>query len=163
MSNCNLMNLLNSLTTMRSSQGNYVVRNKLANALVFLLQQELEEDPTFKDTLMGKSPAKKEEDEMQIDTSSVVQEKPSTTKSSEIVAMVLMGTIRILSSLNKKFVVHLLKSLIYREEYFEKRGSSMLKIHQQLLKKASQTLNPPLIEVLKSMTTLRNKTSTMDS
>ena len=73
-----------------------MIRNKVINAITFLLKKiSTNEDETIK-TILPNVPLKKNK-----------------------IALVLIGTLRILIKGNKKLIRHILKGLINKEEYFK--------------------------------------------
>lgn len=68
-----------------------------------------------------------ESNEVEINTTERVLSTPKEKYTSEqmTVILTLIGVIRLVAK-NKHFVSHMLKSLLYREDYFAKKGMSML-------------------------------------
>ena len=52
--------------------------------------------------------------------------------------LLIIGTIRVIASMNKKFVAHVLKSLLYREDYFTNKGVSMISAQADIQKASSE-------------------------
>jgi len=70
------------------------------------------------------------------------------------VILTLIGVIRLVAK-NKHFVSHMLKSLLYREDFFAKKGISMLVRQSDFVKANSIDMNPILAEILDCLESLR--------
>jgi hypothetical protein len=63
------------------------------------------------------------------------------------------GVLRVLIDNNKKLILHMLKCLIQREEYFVNKGDHLISSHSKLLSKQGDKgpLLPPLAEIIQIM------------
>lgn len=70
------------------------------------------------------------------------------------VILTLIGVIRLVAK-NKHFASHMLKSLLYREDYFTKKGISMLQRQSDFVKAAGIEVQPLLAEILDCLESLK--------
>jgi hypothetical protein len=70
-----------------------------------------------------------------IDTGKVFKISDKFTTEQMTVILTLIGVIRLVAK-NKPFVSHMLKSLLFREDYFAKKGTSMLQRQSDFVKQS---------------------------
>ncbi len=138
------------------------------NALTLLVKLEIKQDLRLRISLLepateiDKQPdgliciqdtKMTESNEVMIETSST---KVLTKYSSESMTIILtfIGVIRLVAK-NKNFVAHMLKSLLFREDYFTKKGTSMLQKQSNFLKLSNQEIQPSIAEILSCLQYLK--------
>jgi hypothetical protein len=148
-----LIQFIEKLTVIKSSKGELKLTNKLVNALTLLVKLEIKQDLRLRHSLLEpvneiekhsdglicfQDAKMAESNEVMIDTSST---KVPTKYSSESMTIILtlIGVIRLVAK-NKNFVSHMLKSLLFREDYFTKKGTSMLQKQSDFLKSSNQEI-----------------------
>ena len=67
--------------------------------------------------------------------------------------LTVTGILRVLIDNNKKLILHMLKCLIQRDEYFVNRGDHLVSSHAKLVKSQNgrDSLRPPLAEIIQIM------------
>lgn len=67
--------------------------------------------------------------------------------------LTVVGILRVLIDNNKKLILHMLKCLIQKDEYFVNKGDHLVSSHASLLEKCEerQSLRPPLAEIVQIM------------
>ena len=63
----------------------------------------------------------------------------------------MIGSIRLISqedAKSKSFVIHLLKAMLFKDDYFKKKGQTMLKKQADMQSLSKEELKPPLVEFL---------------
>ena len=158
---CKLIQFVQQMTTMKSQKGEMRLTNKFVNAITLLLKLELNQNSTFRQQLQNpEAPipdqVMTEANEVEIITTERIQPVPKAKFSSEQMTVILtvIGVIRLVAK-NKHFVSHMLKSLIYREDYFAKKGMSVLQRQADFMKAASIEMQPLLANILDCLGTLR--------
>ena len=65
--------------------------------------------------------------------------------------LLLIGAIRLIAAddqrNNKTFIVHLLKGMLFKDDYFKRKGSTMMKKQTDLLE-SEKEIQPPLVEIM---------------
>jgi len=85
------------------------------------------------------------------------ENKKSRVKVSDLqwnkIFLVVTGILRVLIDNNKKLILHMLKCLIQRDEYFVNKGDHLVSSHAKLLEKQADksVLRPPLAEIIQIM------------
>lgn len=131
------------------------MRNKVLNAIVQLLQNEIAGESSFKNAIEEVEPQPEEEaaEDNLIDTTQkgLAKKDPSNQdESKSLVSMLtLIGAIRILSQSNKKINIDWLNCLLKGDDYLDKRGSSLLSKQQAINQQQNLKAQSPLLEVLK--------------
>lgn len=64
-------------------------------------------------------------------------------------ALALVGTLRLLCEMNRKLVVHLLKSFLFRDDYFAAKGSTVFNGYEKV--------QSPVLQILKALRDLKEK------
>jgi hypothetical protein len=104
------------------AQQGYQFRNKIINTLTFILQIAAKKDlPSLLALFEVKVPADK-----------VAEIKMSNLQWNRIF-LTVTGIFRVLIDNNKKLVLHMLKCLIQRDEYFLNKGDQVISSHARLL------------------------------
>lgn len=64
--------------------------------------------------------------------------------------LTITGILRVLIDNNKKLILHMLKCLIQRDEYFVNRGDHLVSSHAKLVEShgGRKSLRPPLAEII---------------
>lgn len=67
--------------------------------------------------------------------------------------LTVTGILRVLIDNNKKLILHMLKCLIQRDEYFVNRGDHLVSSHAKLIESTGgrSSLRPPLAEIIQIM------------
>ena len=133
-----LLSLIANLSNLRS-EGMHLNRNKLSNAIAMLLKTEFEGDLASKSLILGredlttpdvKAVASIAEEEETKEQQKVRETRERRRMDSIRLQLLLTGTMRLIASSDKKqkpFIVHLLKGLFFKDAYFKKKGSTMMK------------------------------------
>ena len=65
--------------------------------------------------------------------------------------LLLIGATRLIAgddAKNKTFVVHLLKGMLFKDDYFKKKGSTVIKKQSDITEESKQEMQPPLVEIM---------------
>ena len=171
---CKLIQFINCITMMKSSKGELKLINKFINAIGLLLKSELQQQLGFRKLLFDTPDAQasvsqdqvmQEVNEVQINTEKLQNildgnsfEKYS--KESMTVILTLIGVIRLVAKEDRdkhisKFQSHMLKCLLFREDYFAKKGVSMLQKQTDFMKQSNDEIQPFLQDILESLESLK--------
>ena len=98
----------------------------------------------------GIEKAKKEEEEKALKSK---KEAESRKRSDSIkLQLLLIGAVRLIvtqeDTRNKTFVIHLLKGMLFKDDYFKKKGQTVLKKQADLQNQSESEMIPPLVEFL---------------
>ena len=81
-----------------------------------------------------------------------LKEADSRKRSDSIrLQLLLIGATRLIAandSKNKTFVVHLLKGMLFKDDYFKKKGSTVIKKQSDLVQESEKEMQPPLVEIM---------------
>jgi len=83
--------------------------------------------------------------------------KKATVKVSNLqwnkIFLTVVGILRVLIDNNKKLILHMLKCLIQKDEYFVNKGDHVVSSHARLLETLGEgkSLRPPLAEIIQIM------------
>ena len=123
-------------------QYGYQCRNKIINTLTFVMKIAARKDT---DTLLA------------LFEIELPENKKSRVKVSDLqwnkIFLTVTGILRVLIDNNKKLILHMLKCLIQRDEYFVNKGDHLVSSHAKLLEKQADksALRPPLAEIIQIM------------
>jgi hypothetical protein len=120
----------------------YPYRNQVINALTLVMKTSAEKD--VESLLCLFEIDMSEEQRLQVKISDHEWNK---------IFLTVTGVLRVLIDNNKKLIVHMLKCLIQREEYFVNKGDHLVSSHAKLLQLKSKegSLQPPLAEIIQIM------------
>lgn len=120
----------------------YQYRNKVVNTLTFVLKIAAKRDTA---KLLGLF-------EINLGPTAREQVKVSDLQWNKIF-LTVTGILRVLIDNNKKLILHMLKCLIQRDEYFVNKGDHVVSSHAALLEQEGESgaLRPPLAEIIQIM------------
>ena len=142
--------------------------NKNSSFKDLILDRELIEEEEKQEPMVASDAQEEEPTEMMIDTTSAgvekakkeseekqqkkLKETQSKKRSDSIkLQLLLIGATRLIASedsKNKTFVVHLLKGMLFKDDYFKKKGSTILKKQADLEQESEKEMQPPLVEIM---------------
>ena len=159
---------------LKSPKGELKLINKFINAVSLLLKSELQQLPGFRKLLFDSPDAQAtgSQDQVMQDSSEVqintekhqntisANDSDKFSKESMTIILTLIGVIRLVAREDRdkqlsKFQSHMLKSLLFREDYFAKKGVSMLQKQSDYLKSNNIELQPFLADILESLEFLK--------
>jgi hypothetical protein len=120
----------------------YQFRNKIINTLTFVMKIAAQKDTS---TLLSLF-------EIEMPENRKTPIKVSNLQWNKIF-LTVVGILRVLIDNNKKLILHMLKCLIQKDEYFVNKGDHLVSSHASLLEKRDerQSLRPPLAEIVQIM------------